>query len=47
LETSSQVTLYDASRDVHVRLDLIDKKMLMRRGTAPWSPLADITGVEK
>jgi poly(3-hydroxybutyrate) depolymerase len=47
LETSSEVTLYDASRDVHVKLDLIEKKMLMRRGTAPWSPLADITGVEK
>jgi poly(3-hydroxybutyrate) depolymerase len=47
LETSSEVTLYDASRDVHVKLDLAAKKMLMRRGTAPWSPLADIVGIEK
>jgi poly(3-hydroxybutyrate) depolymerase len=47
LETSAEVTLYDASRDVHVKLDLIGKKMLMRRGAAPWSPLADIVGIEK
>jgi poly(3-hydroxybutyrate) depolymerase len=47
LETSAEVTLYDASRDVHVKLDLIGKKMLVRRGTAPWSPLADIVGIEK
>ena len=47
LETSAEVTLYGASRDVHVKLDLAGKKMLMRRGTAPWSPLADIVGIEK
>jgi hypothetical protein len=47
LETSAEVTLYDATRDVHVKLDLAAKKMLMRRGTAPWSPLADIVGIEK
>jgi polyhydroxybutyrate depolymerase len=47
LETSSEVTLYDASRDVHVKLDLVAKKMLVRRGTAPWAPLADIVGIEK
>jgi hypothetical protein len=47
LETSSEVTLYDASRDVYVKLDLDGKKMLVRKGTAPWAPLADIVGIEK
>jgi polyhydroxybutyrate depolymerase len=47
-ETSAEVTLYDASRDVHVRLDLAGKKMFVRKGaTQPWSPLADIVGIEK
>jgi poly(3-hydroxybutyrate) depolymerase len=47
-EADSEVVLYDASRDVFVRMDLTTKKMLVRKGTTQdWMPLADIVWTDK
>jgi len=46
-ENSSEIVLYDASRDVYVRMDIPARKMLVRKGAAqPWALLAEISGVE-
>ena len=46
-ENSSEIVLYDASRDVYVRMDIPARKMLVRKGAAkPWALLADISAVE-
>jgi polyhydroxybutyrate depolymerase len=46
-ENSSEIILYDASRDIYVRMDIPARKMLVRKGaTQPWALLADISAVE-
>jgi hypothetical protein len=47
-ESNSEILLYDASRDVYVRMDLGAKKMFVRKGpTQEWRFLADIVGTER
>jgi hypothetical protein len=42
-ETPSEMLIYDASRDVHARLDLVARKGFVRRGRgAGWVPILDI-----
>jgi len=46
-ESGSELLLYDARRDVYVRMDLAAKKMFVRKGlTQEWRFLADIMGTE-
>jgi polyhydroxybutyrate depolymerase len=47
-ESNSEILLYDANRDVYVRMDLGAKKMFVRKGpTQEWRFLADIVGTER
>jgi len=46
-ESDSEILLYDASRDIHARLDLKARKGFGKRGSgADWKPLLDITKAE-
>jgi polyhydroxybutyrate depolymerase len=46
-ENSSEIVLYDAGRDIYVRMDIPARKMLVRKGAAqPWALLADISAIE-
>jgi hypothetical protein len=44
-ETSSEILLYDGSRDIHARIDLKSHAGFARRGLqGPWIPLLSIRG---
>ena len=46
-ESNAELVLYDASRDVYVRIDLVARKMFVRKGlTQDWRLLADVVGVQ-
>jgi len=47
-ESSAELVLHDASRDIYVRMDLAAKRMYVRKGTSQeWVPLADIVWTDK
>ena len=47
-ESNSEIVLYDASRDIYVRIDLETKKLFIRKGTAEdWRVLANIIATNK
>jgi hypothetical protein len=47
-ESNSEIVLYDASRDIYVRVGLEERKMFIRKGTTEdWRALADIVGTHK
>ena len=46
-ESNTELVLHDASRNVYVRIDLVAKKMFVRKGLAQnWRLLADVVGIQ-
>ena len=47
-ESNSEIVLYDASRDIYVRIDLESKKLFIRKGTTEdWRVLANIVATNR